>query len=47
MNQINAKKSSRILDAGFSVIALHRLDSTSAACDGLMVISINCQWLYN
>jgi hypothetical protein len=29
-----------MLDAGFCIIALHRLDSTSAACDGLVVISI-------
>jgi hypothetical protein len=29
-----------ILDPGFCVIALHRLDSTSAACDCLVVISI-------
>jgi hypothetical protein len=29
-----------ILDPGFCIIALHCLDSTSAACDGLVVISI-------
>jgi hypothetical protein len=29
-----------ILDAGFCIIALHHLDSTSAECDNLVVISI-------
>jgi hypothetical protein len=29
-----------ILDPGFWINALHRLDSISAACDGLVVISI-------
>jgi hypothetical protein len=39
-NNLDADFGSWILDAGFCIIALHRLDSTSAACDGLVVISI-------
>jgi hypothetical protein len=39
-NNLDADFGSWILDAGFCIIALHHLDSTSAACDGLVVISI-------
>jgi hypothetical protein len=39
-NNMDTDFGSWILDAGFCIIALHRLDSTSAACDGFVVISI-------
>jgi hypothetical protein len=45
-NNLDADFGSRILDAGFCIIALLRLDSTSAACNGLVVISIPVVIIY-
>jgi hypothetical protein len=38
-NNLDADFGSWILDAGFCIIALHRLDSTSAECDDLVVMA--------
>jgi hypothetical protein len=39
-NNLDADFGSWILDPGFCIIALHRLDSTSPARDGLVVIIV-------